>query len=468
MESFGCLLKKYIQEQGFTIYQIAKDTGIDRSFLQGVLSGSRKLPQKRFTDIINLSHFTVSQISELCNAYYLEKVGQKTQERFLQIELGITGKIKERLREPYKAECMLLNEDVLFLSEKTTVLQAVHTALSDRKIPYLYSNFSFENDEINRIVYCACCENRIEDFFHCVSKNDGTDCHNINLLFHSLHYAEEGYLTFITEKNYNGTPLMPYFILTNKYFIQYDNNCNTAIILKTKTGVNGIYEHIAALKQGAKQNVFIEPDPFKSQIRIQLLTANNPLKKNISFDNAVGALFITPQIIQEIATSKIRNVPAVIQHLQSHFELSIGQNYAAFSNLYLSYEAITAYVKTGRIPCFPPAYAKNVPLHLRAQLISNLLEFSETSILQLTNPVTLPMKHNIATQIGDNNLIVTTCNDLATPTEYVGKIIYCTDDKTTVNDFLNYYDYLSVSEKTFSADVSKKVLNNFLKELESI
>ena len=62
MENFGSLLKDYIQAQGFSIYQIAKDTGIERSFLQNVLSGRKKLPQKRFDSIVNLSYFTTAQV----------------------------------------------------------------------------------------------------------------------------------------------------------------------------------------------------------------------------------------------------------------------------------------------------------------------------------------------------------------------------------------------------------------------
>lgn len=44
---FGKLLKEYIKSQNLTVYQLAKETGIDRSFLQGVLNGTRKLPKKK-------------------------------------------------------------------------------------------------------------------------------------------------------------------------------------------------------------------------------------------------------------------------------------------------------------------------------------------------------------------------------------------------------------------------------------
>lgn len=82
METFGELLKTYIQSQRLTAYGIAKDTGIDRSFLQGVFKGSKKMPEKRFSDIVNQQFFTAEQVSNLCESLLCRENGQKRDEAY--------------------------------------------------------------------------------------------------------------------------------------------------------------------------------------------------------------------------------------------------------------------------------------------------------------------------------------------------------------------------------------------------
>jgi len=467
MESFGALLRQYIKLQGFTIYQIAKETGIDRSFLQGVLSEKRKLPQKRFSEIVNLSYFTPAQLSRLCNAYYIEKLGKDKIKRLQRIEYGILGKIKEELKTPILFDGTYSYETG-FLNGRNEVLHAIHTALSKDEIKCFYSNFSFENQEINRIVYHACIRKRIFDFFHFVQKNDGSDCRNINIIFNSLHYAEAGYITHITNVPSTATNFMPYFIFTDSSLILYDEKSENGIIMPSKPVGQYMSNYISHIKCGAKQNVFISTDPFEAQTRIQNYAVSQSIHYARSLDNAVGSLFITPQIIEAIATKKVSNIPAVITRLQTHFDLILGKEDKCLKELCLTYEALENYVHTGRIPSFPPANASNVPHELRSQLLLNLLRYAENDgKLQITNPQTLPMTYSFVGQITNRTLTITTCEDLSLPMAHQEQNMYFTDEQITVEDFYNYYDYLSSSEKTFSPEISKSILQSFIKELEA-
>lgn len=469
MKPFGALLKQYIQEQGLTIYQVAKSTGIDRSFLQGVLSGSRKLPQKRFTDVVHSTYFTTSQISNLCGAYYLEKLGKEAMERLYRIEAGFKGDIRKELCTVYRCnKTSIPTEQTNFLAAKDDILQAVYSILDREKINCFYSNFSFEHTEINRIVYAACQRRAMRNFFHYTNKNEGKDCHNLNILFNALHYAEEGYYTHITPQPHMFSSMMPYFIFTDSHFIQYDATCENAVIMDAKTVEHYLLHSMDKMKKAADAYPFMTTDPLQAQELIQMLVGSAVHSQTVSFDNAVGVLFLTPQVIAAAATEQIENVPAIIQRIQSHFSLCFGSNRSNFKTLYLTYESVINYVRTGRIPSFPPTHATNIPLALRSQLLHNLLEFAKQKKLQLTNPQMLPIQCHITAQIADNTLLVTLCDDQSFPTAYQEKIVYFTDDKQTVEDFLNYYNYISVSEKTFSPDTSKAILEGFLKELEAM
>ena len=58
MEKFYELLKEYIAEQGVPIYQIAKETGINRTLIQNVISGKKKFPKGRLNALLNSTYFT--------------------------------------------------------------------------------------------------------------------------------------------------------------------------------------------------------------------------------------------------------------------------------------------------------------------------------------------------------------------------------------------------------------------------
>ena len=46
MKNFNELLKEYIDTQGVAIYQISKQADINRTFIQNVIAGRKKFPQK--------------------------------------------------------------------------------------------------------------------------------------------------------------------------------------------------------------------------------------------------------------------------------------------------------------------------------------------------------------------------------------------------------------------------------------
>ena len=75
MNTIQELLKKYIEENGYTIYSISKQSDINRTTLQKILSGQRKITK----DIYNrlLPYFALSPIDkeELDQAFLADQIG---------------------------------------------------------------------------------------------------------------------------------------------------------------------------------------------------------------------------------------------------------------------------------------------------------------------------------------------------------------------------------------------------------
>lgn len=62
MNTIQELLKKYIETNGYTIYSISKQSGINRTTLQKILSGQRKITKDIYDRL--LPYFALSPIDK--------------------------------------------------------------------------------------------------------------------------------------------------------------------------------------------------------------------------------------------------------------------------------------------------------------------------------------------------------------------------------------------------------------------
>lgn len=465
---FGKLLKEQIKSQNLTVYQLAKETGIDRSFLQGVLNGTRKLPKKRFSDIVNSNYFTENQIHKLCEQYFLERFGKEKIDRFEYLEKGATGKIKEELIIEYPGRLIELKKEASFYSGKKEVLDVINTLLNKERINQFISNFDFSNNEINRIVYNSCRKGKIKEFFHFVNVDEFSSIRNIQIIFNSLHYAEIGYLTH-SYKKYSVNSLMPYFIIADNYFLTFDETAENAVLLDTDLMTLFLKKKINDIKKECRPLIIITDNAFEYMRTVNTITVSSLSSIMAGFDNQICPTFITPEIIEAIATPKVKNIPSIVQQLTSHYSLIIGKSdqQSLLNFLVVTYDAIKDFVENGYIGGFPKSLANPVPKGMRSHFLKSLINKNNLEKLVITNPNMYKSSYDLNYQINNNYLVIASSRGLNDPNDYNGRITYYTDSKVIADDFKDYLDYLAMSEKTYSQEVSKNIVEAFIKQLET-
>lgn len=465
---FGKLLKEYIKKQDLTIYQLAKETGIDRSFLQGVLNGTRKLPKKRFSDIVNSNYFTVNQIHKLCEQYFFERFGAEKVQRFEYIEKGMKGKYKDELNISCDITPIEIKKETSFYSGKKEVLAVIYTILNKENTDTFTSNFDFADTEINRIIYAACKNGKIKDFFHYVTFDKTGSIRNIEIIFNALHYGEIGFITHIRSE-YSANFIMPYFILTNHYFIMYDDTAENAVLFSTALIDAFLSQKINKIKDECRQFVFVTNDVFEYLNIIDTWTAKSASKVLASIDNQMCPTFITPEIIEAIATSAVKNIPAVTRQLTAHYDLVMGNGteHNKINQLIDTYQAVSDFVKNGLLAGFPRTLADPVPTEMRSHFLKSLLDKNKVERIIITNPNFFSSDYDFNFQINDNYLFGATSQGLDSLDDYNGKILFFTDYDIIANDFKDYLDYLSMSENTYSPAVSEKIIKSFIEQLDA-
>ncbi len=152
---FNELLKEYIDTQGITIYQISKQTQINRTFIQNVLAGRKKFPQKRLGDLLDSAFFTNEQIKALCNVYFIEKFGKHAPEIFNFYNYCLSKKFEADMCQKYETDKFEFDGDVKFLDCEQKILSAINMAVSEANGNIFISNFNF-NKKRNKQNYLHC------------------------------------------------------------------------------------------------------------------------------------------------------------------------------------------------------------------------------------------------------------------------------------------------------------------------
>ena len=91
MKSLHTLLKEYISKSNYTIYQLAIDSGINRTTLQKALSGERPISLENLQKILPFLALSVTEKRELDQAFLISQIGEVTYQKHMYLKDLLEG-----------------------------------------------------------------------------------------------------------------------------------------------------------------------------------------------------------------------------------------------------------------------------------------------------------------------------------------------------------------------------------------
>lgn len=91
MKSLHTLLKEYIAKSNYTIYQLAMDSGINRTTLQKALSGERPISLDNLQKILPFLALSVAEKRELDQAFLISQIGEITYQKHMYLKNLLEG-----------------------------------------------------------------------------------------------------------------------------------------------------------------------------------------------------------------------------------------------------------------------------------------------------------------------------------------------------------------------------------------
>ena len=403
MQEFHKLLTRFINEKNTTIYTLAKNTGIERSYIQKMKSGAR-VPAEKGT-ILKLAKglmLTANEAAELVEAYSIAKMGEGKYFQRMFVQNIISSFAEVQTQNSLILECNTQNNLVMQNEvEHITGVPAIHKVLKAiMEIEASKENgcikilaqpsFSYIYDCISTLNSNTKVENIIVLY-----KQDNDNAVNYNLdvfqklvpLFFSCPHFHPYYVHDHVDTIFNDTTVMPLTIITSEYLLRISNDCKQALLIRDAT-IRQLY--LASFEKkmlNAKplfDTISAEPEQYFANVA-GLMDFDAESNYNIMYQPC-----IVPYIPNDTVNACINTellTPEMLGQIQEYL-YNISTCHNTFQMVFTE-EGLDLFLRTGKILEIPDFMLRAHPTKKqRLEIIANFIAAMEDgrAIVHLAKP----------------------------------------------------------------------------------
>ena len=403
MQEFHKLLTRFINEKNTTIYTLAKNTGIERSYIQKMKSGAR-VPAEKGT-ILKLAKglmLTANETAELVEAYSIAKMGEGKYFQRMFVQNIISSFAEVQTQNSLILECNTQNNLVMQNEvEHITGVPAIHKVLKaimeieasneDGCIKILAQpSFSYIYDCISTLNS----DTRVENII-VLYKQDNDNAVNYNLdvfqklvpLFFSCPHFHPYYVHDHVDTIFNDTTVMPLTIITSEYLLRISNDCKQALLIRDAT-IRQLY--LASFEKkmlNAKplfDTISAEPEQYFANVA-GLMDFDAESNYNIMYQPC-----IVPYIPNDTVNACINTellTPEMLAQIQEYL-YNISTCHNTFQMVFTE-EGLDLFLRTGKIVEIPNFMLRAHPTKKqRLEIIANFIAAMEDgrAIVHLAKP----------------------------------------------------------------------------------
>ncbi len=233
MQDFGTLLRTYLKDKhNYSISAFAKSIGISAGLLNHIFNGKRTMSPDKFLLTVNSGIFDLEERSNLRNAYFIERYGEKEYEKisllsqmFIKFRFGNAPEITDCTDVKDKGYGELTERKEVFSALKELFLCTGNT---------IYTNIPHANTVINHILYKLKKDYPDSDMTRFIpSFSTKFTQRSLVTLFSILRFAKIKVNTVSLEnvevEHLDKTTLFPYFVISDSMMIILDSQCKKGV-----------------------------------------------------------------------------------------------------------------------------------------------------------------------------------------------------------------------------------------------
>ena len=476
MQEFHKLLTRFINEKNTTIYTLAKNTGIERSYIQKMKSGAR-VPSEKST-ILKLAKgltLTANESAKLVEAYSIAKMGEGKYFQRTFVQNIISSFAEVQTQNSLILECNTQNNLVMKNDvELITGMPAIHKILKavmeieaskeDGCIKiFAQPSFSYIYDCISTLNSNTRVENIIVLY-----KQDNYNATNYNLdvfqklvpLFFSCPHFHPFYVHDHVDTIFNDTTVTPITIITSEYLLCISNNCKQALLIRDAQ-IRQLYLSSFDKKMLNAKPLFDTisacPDEYFYNVA-SLMDFDSDSNYNIMFQPCIVP-YIPSNTVNACINTEVLT-PEMLEQINNYlYNISFCHN---TFHMVFTEEGLDLFLSTGKIIEIPHFMLRAKPTKKqRLEIIANFITAIEdgNSIVHLVKPnmFNIP-KPIVITAYSKQHVIIHHFDES-------GSIhIFRLEEISLVNAFHDFLIWIQDCDLVYSQEESLEIIKNIYKK----
>lgn len=484
MSLFSSLLKEYTILSGKTIYQLAKESGINRTSLQKSISENRVLSKELFLKLLPYLKLTIAEKEKLKEAYEIINCGETTYVRRRNIKNLIESIVSsyESVKYALKAEYSSIVDFTLPDTKLYSGAQNIQLLLKSLICKQISQNFSsdlyifmpYGTEIINQIFT----EIHQKDFnkitvtqlisFPKSNSNLDEDI-NLSLFSNILPYVlikDFPYKIHVFYHNQLPEPdfssYFPNFILFSDSLLQLTSNLDTAWLEQDSNIVSHYKERFECQ---------IEHTPPLTRYyanHLELLHHYAEIEANISSLSWIEfqpcfLLFCSPALTDAVLYPEIPCRDQICSLMEKRF-----QQFQTIDNLIgiFNKHSLFHFVETGILYNIPPDIARPFTPEERFLLLNQLYQACDSGrqTIRAINPLSFPVSKHMSLSVHDNQFMTILIFDPDTNTYRITELT----ETTLIDSFSDFMDYLPDSCWVYNKEESLSMIKEAVLKCESM
>ncbi|MBR5426901.1 MAG: helix-turn-helix transcriptional regulator [Clostridia bacterium] len=376
---FGAALRRYIEKNGLSVSELSRKSGVTRTLIYAIMNGERRLVPENSGRLISPRCFPAEDIEPLYQCWLENELTDEEIAVYRVLLRGLRGEIADGVCGAdlrYSPDAVVPENTVL--RGRDSVLGAIAAAVN-AGTKSLISNFAFD-DAVSPLIRRAIAENRVGSVLHTVCFDGSEPARKLRDMFAALAFAEIGIKTKIDDRTGGAWDS---YLLTDRHFIQYNNDFSQALVLPAADAPDGLAE-----RYGSSKDFTVKYDGvFDSVIMNEMEQPTAGPRDLFAVTDVISECFVSKKGILCSLSPAVpeKEKKIIVQGLKNHFEIILGPDFykQKMTNTLrcaIPDTAIADFVDRGRIKDAPAWFFPNVPCDVRAEMLAPFIKRANASV----------------------------------------------------------------------------------------
>ena len=483
MNNFSRKISEIIKSKKLAVYSIAKNCNIERTYLSRVLSGERTLQYDKLDALLRFLDLSPSEEDTLRKIYVADFFGNERYEKYI----DFINKISQ-LDSP--DEVPSLNPSIKISLDLGSDFLSFNGLLDTANVVDFAVGNEFSKTGINTRLYTNLPSKHIfpvirkyidtipdtMDFKHMISINQN-DEFALDAIFDIVRFLKYGCFTMYHNSGSSNlcTPdtLFPYYVITNELCIFINGNFDSCHIVNNKALADIQAHEFLRKSKNAKKYITIYDDILSCKESCQQIHSVG-YDRMYSFGTFCATLYMTADMWEQIARDEIPSRDYLVKSTYEYYS-NFAEIYKDKYHIYLK-DSIDDFINYGIVKNIPLEYTHPLTPENRLRVLENFkkrLLKTKQRFLLVKDPRIENLK-DVSIEVfekSDNEKIKFLSfysMTEAAPMRYLGNINCNIDEPKTIEEFLQFTKYFSVSGACYTYEESMAILDDAIERCRAM